>query len=110
MAKILVGTQPLTIARGRNGAHVYVYKGTGIAAESLDPDDAARLLQAGFLKEAPVEPSSDDADADGSVKGVLAEVGEDKEKAQAALDAEKAKDKPRTSLVTKLEAILAAGA
>ncbi|NHA02030.1 hypothetical protein G5V59_26945 [Nocardioides sp. W3-2-3] len=44
------------------------------------------------------------------VEDVLASVGNDADKAQAALDAEKAKDKPRSTLVAKLENIVAAAA
>lgn len=43
-----------------------------------------------------------------SVPAILESVGDDKAKAQAALDAENATDKPRTTLVTSLEAILKA--
>lgn len=42
---------------------------------------------------------------EGSIKEVLAWVGEDATKAQAALDAEKSGDK-RTTLISKLEAII----
>ena len=45
-----------------------------------------------------------------TVDEILADVGTDQELAQAALEAEQAKgDKARSSLVEKLEAILAAG-
>jgi hypothetical protein len=37
---------------------------------------------------------------------ILADVGEDAELAQAALDAEQARDKPRTSLTAKLQKII----
>jgi hypothetical protein len=39
---------------------------------------------------------------------ILADVGDDGQKAQAALDAEQARDKPRTSLIAKLEKIVEA--
>lgn len=45
---------------------------------------------------------------EGSIKNVLAWVGDDRTKAQAALDAENATDDPRTTLVSKLEDILSA--
>lgn len=38
---------------------------------------------------------------------IMAEVGEDADLAQAALDDEQARDKPRTSLVAKLERVIA---
>lgn len=47
----------------------------------------------------------DGGPADGSVDDVLARVGDDPTAAQAALDAENAKSKPRKSLVEKLQAI-----
>lgn len=47
--------------------------------------------------------------ADGTVDQVLAEVGDDPQLAAAALAAEQAKERPRTSLVDKLVAIAAAG-
>jgi hypothetical protein len=40
---------------------------------------------------------------------ILADVGEDAEAAQAALDAEQTRDKPRTSLIAKLQKIADAG-
>jgi len=42
----------------------------------------------------------------GSIKDVLAWVGTDVERAHKALDAEKASDESRSSLITKLEAIV----
>lgn len=41
---------------------------------------------------------------------ILADVGEDPQLAQEALDAEAARDKPRTSLIAKLEKIVEAAA
>lgn len=43
---------------------------------------------------------------EGSIKNVLAWVGEDATRAQKALDAENDSDDPRSSLVTKLESII----
>ncbi|HET6154355.1 MAG TPA: hypothetical protein VFE15_15530 [Marmoricola sp.] len=45
-----------------------------------------------------------------SVKDILAEVGDDKAKAQAALDLENEAEKPRVSLVQGLQAVLSAEA
>lgn len=43
----------------------------------------------------------------GTIAGVLAEVGDDKAKAQSALDAERAKgDSARVTLIAKLQAVL----
>lgn len=46
--------------------------------------------------------------AEGKVQDVLDQVGQDPGLAQAALDAENASEKPRTTLVSKLQAIVAA--
>lgn len=54
-----------------------------------------------------------DADTDelaaATADAIMAEVGTDVAKAQAALDAENAREKPRTSLVAKLERVIANG-
>lgn len=51
--------------------------------------------------------AADPVDVDGKVDDVLAEVGDDPVKAQAALDAERKKgDKARSSLVDKLNTII----
>jgi hypothetical protein len=106
---LLFSTVALTVAKNRSGSQVYLYRGQGIESASLDPDDAKRLVEDGFLEErAAVE--SDDADSGdkpATVKEILADVGNDPEKAAAALDVEKARgDDARSSLVTKLEAIV----
>lgn len=82
--------------------------------------DAPNVEQARVLTPAPVVDSFDQTVAEkpveapqteeaavpeGSIKEVLAWVGEDATKAQAALDAEKAGEK-RTTLISKLEAII----
>lgn len=46
--------------------------------------------------------------ADGTVAQVLEQVGDDPDLAREALDAESGKDKPRATLVSKLEAIIEA--
>lgn len=68
------------------------------------------LVEEGFLEKVTVSDDDSGADKPAAVKDILAEVGDDKDKAQAALDAENASEKPRTSLVAKLEAVLAASA
>lgn len=50
-------------------------------------------------------PADDDLDIDASVADVLAWVGEDPERAVAALDLEEAKDSPRSTLVKQLTKI-----
>lgn len=59
------------------------------------------------VAEQPVEAPQTDVQAvpEGSIKDVLAWVGEDATKAQNALDAEKSGEK-RTTLISKLEAII----
>lgn len=49
---------------------------------------------------APASPTST-----GTVDEILGDVGDDSERASAALSAELARDKPRSTLVSKLEAI-----
>lgn len=49
--------------------------------------------------------AGDSGPADGTVEEVLDRVGDDPAAAQAALDAEQAKEKPRATLVEKLQAI-----
>lgn len=65
-------------------------------SDSLIPDD-----------EPPVEaPAADDAQVpDGTVHEILDWVGDDPARAQAALEAEQAKDTPRISLVEPLQAL-----
>lgn len=82
-----------------------------IAAGEGVPDDALstavdRLVAARVLAEPePVDPPADPKPA--TIKTILAEVGDDLEKAQAALDAEKSGEN-RSTLIKELEAIIAA--
>jgi NACalpha-BTF3-like transcription factor len=75
--------------------------------EQLDKGYVARVNEDGTPWVAPEpEPAADpDEVPAGSVAVVLAWVGEDREKAMRALEAENAADKPRTTLVTALEAL-----
>jgi hypothetical protein len=68
-------------------------------------DDEARALL-----EAPQEGSAPPAelDIDGTAADVLAWVGEDPDRAEEALAAEQAKDKPRSTLVKQLEKLATA--
>lgn len=106
-----IGKSELTIARTPAGTQVYVYKGQGIDGAILDQDDLARLVDAGHLAEA--KATSDTGVSSGSTSRgpsaaeVLAEVGDDPVKAQEVLEAEQAKDKPRSGLVKDLEAVIA---
>jgi hypothetical protein len=74
-------------------------------------DDEARALL-----EAPQEGSAPPADAppaeldiDGTAADVLAWVGDDPDRAEEALEAEQAKDKPRSTLVKQLEKLAGSG-
>lgn len=52
------------------------------------------------------EQEDDKSYTDAKIDDVLAEIGDDKELAQLALDEENAKDKPRATLVSALEKII----
>lgn len=54
-----------------------------------------------------VDPANPDAVPTGTAPEILTWVGDDKEKAQKALDVEKADEKPRKGLVSELEKLLA---
>lgn len=107
-----VGVAPLTMARTTAGGYINILAGD-LVPESVREDDLKRLVDEGFLAEAvPVEAVLI-GDTDGAAKPetadeVLARVGDDKVKAQAALDEENAKEKPRKGLVADLEKLLAA--
>lgn len=80
------------------------YKG-GIVSD-VDPESLEHHLNKGMLEVVEEVEETPEAPKEPTVDEVLADVGEDKEKAQAALDAEQAKEKPRATLVGKLESIL----
>ena len=105
MAKNYIGKAPLTMARTTEGGYVYVYEGAPVPANT-DADDLKRLVDEGFLEEDKDAPAPAPApEKSDKIDDILAEVGDDKEKAAAALEAEKA-GKNRSTLVTKLEAII----
>lgn len=111
-SKSYQGAAPLTMARTAAGGYVNIHAGDPVP-DGLDPDDQKRLIERGFIVEAEA-PSEDTSGDDGgnkpaNVKDILKEVGDDPAKAQAALDEEKAQDKPRPSLVEKLQAVVDAG-
>jgi len=76
--------------------------------EPLD-DDARALLepQEKHLEETP--PPPEELDIDGTAAEILAWVGEDADRAAEALDAEQAKEKPRSTLVKQLEKFAGSG-
>lgn len=96
-------TAPLVIipnADGKSGDW-YGYQ-DAIVPEGHNDERCKQLLKEKFLevvKDEPTEPTTDTVDA------ILAEVGTDKDKAAAAIEAEKA-GKNRTTLLTKLQAVL----
>lgn len=79
---------------------------TGANVEPLDGD--ARAYGRDPAAEAPAPPTGLDIEA--TAADVLAWVGEDPERAGEALDAELAKDKPRSTLVKQLEKLADADA
>lgn len=99
------------------------------AIVTLDVADARRLVKAGAVKRVKVATSPGGGNPGGQggdpgtgggqggsdekptgVKEIIAEVGEDAEKAQAFLKAEQATDSPRSTLVKALEAVIAKAA
>lgn len=101
-SKSYVGVAALTMARTASGGYVQIYADDPVPV-GIDPDDLRRLVDEGFLAE--VGEAEDSSEKKKSVDEVLAEVGDDKDKAAAALEAEKA-GKNRSTLVTKLQAIV----
>lgn len=97
-------TAPLVIVPDETGAQRYFYK-DAVLPSGLDRDRVKQLAKEGMLEQVEVAADSD-AGKPAKVDDILAEVGDDKEKAAAALEAENASDKPRTSLVSKLQAVI----
>lgn len=100
-------TAPLVVianADGKSGDW-YGYEGALVPA-GLNDDRAKQLADEGMLEKVKAEKAADPDSKPATVDDILAEVGDDKEKAAAALEAENASDKPRVSLVGKLQAVL----
>lgn len=96
----------VALAKGEEvGVELAAYlASTRSEVEPLDAD--AQALYDGELEQAPEDPeqsADDELDIDGTAADVLAWVGEDPERAEEALEAEQAKDKPRSTLVKQLE-------
>lgn len=112
MSKIYTSAVPLTMVRTVDGGYRNVFQDEAISGDSVDSANLKRLVRKGFLveeksagkpvKAAPTGPNP------GTAEFVLAEVGDDKGKAQVALDEETARETPRKTLVADLEKILAA--
>jgi len=97
------GIHPLAKDEEVSGELAAYLVSTHSPVEPLD-DEAAALL------EPPKEEPPAELDIDGTAADVLAWVGEDPERAAVALEAEQAKEKPRSTLVKQLEKLAAAGA
>ena len=98
-------TSPLVIVPNADGTSGdgYFYKDAVIPA-GFNDKRANELVDEGMVEK--VKADSGTSEKSDKVDDILAEVGDDKDKAQAALDAENAKEKPRATLVGKLEGIL----
>jgi len=100
-------TSPLVIvpnADGENGSG-YFYE-DAVIPDGFNDKRCDQLVKDGMLEKVKAEKVKADSGSADTVDAILTEVGDDKAKAQTALDAENAKDKPRATLVGKLEAIL----
>lgn len=107
-SKSYVGIAPLTMVRTQAGGYSYVYANEQVP-EDIDSNDLKRLVDEGFLGEAKaVEAEAAGEAKPANVKNILKDVGDDQEKAKAALEAERARgDDARKTLVEALEAIVA---
>ena len=99
------------MVRTVDGGYRHVYQDEPIAGDAIDPENLKRLVKKGFLAEATA--TGDESDSGSAkpptIKEIMADVGDDKAKAQEALDAEQARgDDARPSLVEKLQAVIAA--
>lgn len=100
MAKAHKVTGPLATPYLETGERIYLYEGAFLPS-NLREGEADRLVELGLVSEVKV-----DDEKPTSVKDILADVGDDKGKAQEYLDEENAAEKPRPSLVEKLQAVL----
>lgn len=94
------GLVPLAEGEEVSGGLALYLLETGSAVKPLD-DDAKAWRPVGHQEPEPETPAELDIEA--SAAAVLAWVGDDPERAKEALDAEQAKDKPRSTLVKQLE-------
>ena len=92
-----------------NGGPRYFYE-KAVIPDGFNDERCDELVKDGLLEKVKGDAPADTSGSENpdSVDAILAEVGDDKAKAQTALDAETAKDKPRKTLVSKLEAIVKA--
>lgn len=106
MAPNYTVTAPLVVVPDQSGSDRYLYKGAAVPAD-IDQEHIDRLAGDKLIEKTKDSPAaSTEAGKEPTVNEVLADVGDDPEKARAALEAEQAKgDKARSTLVEKLEAI-----
>lgn len=100
--------QPLIVVRDDEGQQHMLYQGAVFSGEGLDKEHVKMLRDEGFIQKA-TAPKVDDDSADEKptkVGDIVAAVGDDKGLAQQYLDEENAAEKPRKSLVEKLQAVL----
>ena len=90
-----------------NAGPRYFYE-KAVIPDGFNDERCKELVKEGLLEKVKADADSGSGDNPDSVDSILGEVGDDKAKAQAALDAENAKEKPRKTLVSKLEAVLKA--
>jgi hypothetical protein len=106
MTKQYVSVEPLTMVRigsAETATMAYVYEGAPVP-DGADPDDVARLVKEGYLEER--DAADPEPDQPTTVEGILGAVVDDKALAQQYLDQENAAEKPRSTLVGKLQAIV----
>lgn len=70
-----------------------------------DKPDEVEVEQMDPTEDEQVDETEDDEVPEGSVDEVMEWVGDDPDRAQAALDAENESDSPRSTLVQKLESL-----
>lgn len=97
---------PLVVVPDTTGSFHHFYNGT-VLPDGLDEKRVKQLAKEGMLEkvDATEQPADGGSDKPATVEEILAAVGDDKAKAQAALDEEKA-GKNRKTLVDKLAAVV----
>lgn len=87
------------VSRETEQVHPVTHQDNGtLMVENERPEDTTEASSAGDMLEYDAEPVPT-----GNIQDVLTWVGDDSARAQRALDAERAADAPRTTLVTELE-------
>jgi hypothetical protein len=98
-------TAPLVIVRDKDGVSHHVYQ-DGFLPDGSDPEHVKQLLAEKLVAVVDAAAPASEEDKPAKVDDILKDVGDDKAKAAAALEAEVARgDKARSTLVDKLRAI-----